>query len=138
MVTVGREVGEALLFPGASIERDFGWAPNHPVADAYRAYKAMPYDTPARAAAAALFAIRPQYEGFKTSDAGTIRVMDDGGMQWTASAEGKHRRLMVDASMKDQTIQALVELASAKPPAPGGRGGRGNVGKAAPKEPVKQ
>lgn len=140
LVSVGKEIGDALPFPGASIDKDFGWAPNHPVADAYRAFKPMPYDTPARAAAAALYAVRPQSEFFKTSDAGTIRVLDDGRTQVMPSADGKHRSLMLDPADKDQVIQTLVQLASAKPPTPAGRGGRGNFdkGKAAPKEPPKQ
>jgi purine nucleosidase len=38
MVTVGREIGEALPFPAESIERDFAWpSARHPVGDAYRA-----------------------------------------------------------------------------------------------------
>ena len=40
----GHEVGEALPFPGARLDQLFTWAPAHPVVDAYRAFKAMPYD----------------------------------------------------------------------------------------------
>ena len=42
----GREVGEALPFPGASLAKEFAWADAHPVVDAYRAFKPMPYDAP--------------------------------------------------------------------------------------------
>src|SRR5439155_26792549 len=59
IVAVGAEVGEALPFPGSSIEKDFAWSPAHPVVDAYRAYKPMPYDAPTTAMAAALYAVRP-------------------------------------------------------------------------------
>ncbi len=37
VVAVGSEVGDALPYPGASIEKDFAWSPAHPVVDAYRA-----------------------------------------------------------------------------------------------------
>ena len=43
---VGAEVGEALPYPGASIESDLSWSTAHPVGDAYRAFKPMPYDAP--------------------------------------------------------------------------------------------
>jgi hypothetical protein len=43
----GRDVGQALQFPGASVDELFRWAPAHPVADAYRAFRPMPYDAPA-------------------------------------------------------------------------------------------
>ena len=59
IVAVGSEVGDALPYPGASIEKDFAWAPAHPVVDAYRALKPMPYDAPASALAAVLYAVHP-------------------------------------------------------------------------------
>lgn len=34
IVVAGQEVGEAFPFPGASLEKDFAWAPTHPVVDA--------------------------------------------------------------------------------------------------------
>src|SRR5262245_20272567 len=34
IVAVGSEVGEALRYPGTSIEKDFSWSPAHPVIDA--------------------------------------------------------------------------------------------------------
>ena len=46
--------------PGASIEKDFAWSPAHPVVDAYRAFKPMPYDAPASALAAMLYAVHPE------------------------------------------------------------------------------
>ena len=44
MVVSGFEIGEAMKFPAARIERDFAWAADHPVVDAYRNYMKMPYD----------------------------------------------------------------------------------------------
>ena len=44
IVASGFEVGEAMKFPAARIEKDFAWAADHPVVDAYRAYMKMPYD----------------------------------------------------------------------------------------------
>ncbi len=58
--------------PGASIEKDFAWSPAHPVVDAYRAFKPMPYDAPASALAAVLHAVHPDDGYFTLSEPGTI------------------------------------------------------------------
>jgi len=116
IVAAGQEVGAALPFPGASIDKEFEEAmPGNPVARAYRAYQAMPYDAPSYALSAALYAARPKAGYFKLSDPGKISVDDSGRAVFTASAEGQHNYLIADASQKDAITQAFVELASAKP-----------------------
>lgn len=127
IVAVGTEVGTAVSFPAASIEKDFAWSPSHPVVDAYKAFKPMPYDATTTAMAAVLHAVRPQHPGFQLSDPGTITVLDNGRTKFTPSAGGKHRYLIVDPAQQSQIQQTYVELASAKPvprmprrrPAPG-------------------
>ena len=52
-------------FPGSSLDASFAWAPNHPVVDAYRAFKPMPYDAPSRALAAVLHAVSPDDNYFR-------------------------------------------------------------------------
>src|SRR5215468_493118 len=115
IVACGDEVGASLLFPASSIENDFTWAPAHPVVDAYRAYKSMPYDAPTGAMAALLYAVRPQENYFKLSDPGTISVLDDGRTKFTPSPEGKHRYLILDPEQKERVIKTYTEIASAKP-----------------------
>src|ERR1019366_3921883 len=97
IVTVGREIGEALPFPGDSIERDFAWSSGHPVVDAYRAYQTMPYDAPSWAMAAMLYAVRPNDGYFKLS----------GG--------GVRRALILDPEQKERITRTYIEMASAKP-----------------------
>jgi hypothetical protein len=118
---VGTDVGAAVPFPGASIDKDFAWSPAHPVADAYRANQAMPYDAPSTSMAAALFAIRQKENYFKVSDPGAITVQDDGSTKFTAVANGKHRYLIPDPDQKEKIQAAYVELASAKPVPRAGR-----------------
>lgn len=115
IIAAGAEIGAALPFPAASIEKDFAWSPAHPIVDAYRAFKTMPYDAPTSALAAVLAAIRPQANLFKLSDPGTITVGNDGRTKFTAAATGKHRYLILDPAQKDQVLQTYIELASAKP-----------------------
>jgi hypothetical protein len=124
IVAVGSEVGDALPYPGASIEKDFAWAPAHPVVDAYRALKPMPYDAPAAALAAVLYAVHPDDGYFKLSDPGTITVLDDGRTRFTPAADGKHRYLIVDPAQKERVLSVYSAMVSAAPAArPGRRGG---------------
>ncbi|HWB85406.1 MAG TPA: nucleoside hydrolase [Bryobacteraceae bacterium] len=118
IVCVGSEVGEGLPYPGSSIESDFTWTQNHPIVDAYRAFKPMPYDAPTSPLAALLYAVRIKENYFKLSDPGTISVLDDGRTKLTPSEQGKQRYLILDPAQKDRIIKAYVELVSAKPAPP--------------------
>lgn len=115
IVAVGSEVGEAVPFPGAAIEKDFAWSEAHPVADAYRAHRPMPYDASTTAVAAVLYAVRAKDHPFRLSQPGSITVLDDGRTKFTPSASGKHRYLIVDPAQKSALQQTYVEIASAKP-----------------------
>jgi inosine-uridine nucleoside N-ribohydrolase len=115
IIASGYEIGKALLFPASSIEKDFAWAPDHPIVDAYRAFKPMPYDAPTWAAAAALYAVHPDQGYLKLSEQGTIHVLDSGRTKFVLSPGGSHRYLILDPAQKDRIIQTFTEIASAKP-----------------------
>jgi hypothetical protein len=132
LVAVGAEVGDALPYPGASIEADFAWSPAHPVVDAYRSVKPMPYNASAAALAAVLYAVHPDNGYYTLSEPGTITVLDDGRTQFTPAPDGRHRYLMVDPAQKDQVTALYTALVSA-PPAP--RPTRGRRGGAPPTPP---
>ncbi len=112
---VGTDIGDAVLFPASSVEKDFAWSTAHPIADAYRAYKPMPYDAPTWAMAAVLYAVRPKEGYFKLSGPGGIAVLDDGRTKFTPSAEGKHQQVIFDPAQKDRILKTYTEVASAKP-----------------------
>src|SRR5262249_49506675 len=95
--------------------RDFAWSPAHPIVDAYRAYRPMPYDASAPAMAAVLHAIRPKEEYFRLSSAGIIAVLDDGRAKFTPSGQGQHRYLIADPAQTERVIKVYTEIASAKP-----------------------
>jgi hypothetical protein len=114
IVAAGTEVGDGLPFLGSSIEKDFAWAPAHPIVDAYRAFRSMPYDAPAPALAAVLYAVRPDGY-FKLSAPGMIGVLEDGRTRFTPAAEGPHRYLAIDPAQKERVVQTYAELASARP-----------------------
>lgn len=115
IIASGYEVGKALLFPAPCIEKNFTWAPDHPIVDAYRAYKPMPYDAPTWAMAPVLYAVRPEQGYFKLSEPGTIRVLDGGRTKFTPTPGGKHRYLILDPAQKERIIRTYTEIASAKP-----------------------
>jgi hypothetical protein len=117
IVFCGKEVGEALPFPGASIDKDFAWAPAHPVVDAYHAWKPGTYDFPSYDLAAILHAVHPDKGYFKLSEPGAIVVGDDGILTF-APGKGQVKSLIADPGQKEVILKLFVELASAKPPVP--------------------
>jgi hypothetical protein len=107
VIVAGEDLGQSLRFPGECIEKDFSWATNHPLVDAYRAAKAMPYDAPATAMAAVLYASHPENNFFKLSE----------------PAQGKQRQLVANPEDIGRIIQTCREVVSAKPePRRGARG----------------
>jgi inosine-uridine nucleoside N-ribohydrolase len=112
IVFSGYEIGNVLKFPATSIENDFSWAADNPVADAYRNYMRMPYDRPTWDLTAALYAIRPARGYFGLSTPGRVTVDEQGRTVFTESAGGKHRYLKLDEAQKARTLETLVLLAS--------------------------
>jgi hypothetical protein len=106
VVVTPEQLGSTLRFPASAIEKEFSWAPNHPLVDAWKATERGSEDAPATAMAAALYAARP--------DAGLFKVSESGG---------PHRQLAADPSQQARVVEAFVELASAKPNRPRPRRG---------------
>ena len=115
VVTAPGELGDAVPFPAASIDKDFAWSDAHPLVAAYRAWRPMPYDAPAAAMAAALYAVHPEGNYFKLSDPGTVDVAGDGRIRLSPAPNGKHRTLIFDPAQKDRIQQIYAETASTKP-----------------------
>ena len=124
IVMAGTELNEALPFPGASVRAGFTWAPNHPVVDAYRAFRPGPYDAPSRSLAAMLHAGSPDERYFGRSEPGTITVTDDGRTRFTPSSAGRHHYLMANPEQRERVLQAYEQLVGAEPPPRPGRGGK--------------
>ena len=105
---------EGLSFPGQCIDKDFSYVPVHPITEAYRAYKPMPYDTPALALAAMLYAVRPA-DGYFTTKPGTVSLGSDGRASFSESAGGKHMYLAAVPAKHDEIIEKFVTMVSAEP-----------------------
>lgn len=118
VVFAGGDIGEALRFPAAALEKDFAWTVNHPVVDYWRAAVPVPVDEPALDMAAILYAVRPKTEGFSLSEPGTLEISDAGEFRFTPGSTGKHRRLTVDPAKRELIVATLRELVTAKPVPP--------------------
>jgi hypothetical protein len=119
IVFCGKDVGDALPYPAASIAKDFLWPEgHHPVYDAYTAYQPMPYDAPSYDMAGVLYAVHPESGLFSLSEPGSLMVDDGGRFRFTAGGGGKVRSLMVDGARKNKIIETYIEIASAKPVPP--------------------
>ncbi|HLX77094.1 MAG TPA: nucleoside hydrolase [Terriglobales bacterium] len=115
IVVSGYEVGESMLFPATSIEHDFSYVPDHPVAEGYRLLMKMPYDRPTWDLTAALYAVWPDHGFFDLSLPGRITVLPDGGTKFTPDPQGKQRYLIVTDAQKPRTLETMILLASQPP-----------------------
>lgn len=115
LLASGFEIGRAVKFPARSIERDFAYAPHHPVVEAYRLYQKMPYDRETWDLTAALQAIRPDDGYFEMSPPGEITVGADAVTRFTPTPMGRRRYFTLPASNVGRVREALVLLASQPP-----------------------
>jgi inosine-uridine nucleoside N-ribohydrolase len=115
IVASGFEVGKSILYPASSIENDFRYTAHHPIVDAYRAYKKMPYDRPTWDLTAALYAVRPDAGYFGLSAPGAITVDDSGITHFQEATTGRHRYLVVTPEQRRKVLEAMIAFASAPP-----------------------
>lgn len=114
VVTSPFEVGIRILYPGSSIENDFGWAGLHPVVEAYKAYQPMPYDRPTWDPTAILYAVEGS-DRFTLSPAGTITVTDEGSTIFTPDENGNRRYLSVNQNQADSIKAYFVKVITSVP-----------------------
>jgi len=117
IVWSGFEIGIALPYPAASIERDFRYVTHHPLAEAYQLYSPTPHERPTWDLTSALYAVQPERGYFGLSEAGKVTVADDGFTRFTPQAKGRDRFLKLDATQISRVREALVQLCS-QPPRP--------------------
>jgi inosine-uridine nucleoside N-ribohydrolase len=115
IVASGFEIGESILYPASSIEKDFAYVPDHPIAESYRAYKEMPYDRPTWDLTSVLYAARPRGKYFGLSAPGRIVVDGEGHTRLEPRRRGPHRYLTVSPAQRKRVLAAFIELASQPP-----------------------
>jgi purine nucleosidase len=111
----GFEIGIALPYPAVSIERDFGYVPHHPLAEAYIRYIPPPHNRPTWDLTSVLYAIAGDRGYFDLSTAGRVTVEADGFTRFAESPQGSHRYLVLRPDQKPRVLEALVQLSSQPP-----------------------
>ena len=114
VVTSPFEVGIRIQYPATSIENDFGWAPQHPVVEAYKAYLPMPYDRPTWDPTAVLYAVEGG-DWFTVSEPGRIVVTDEGSTLFEADEAGTRRYLSVTDEQAKAILDHFVEVITSEP-----------------------
>lgn len=118
IVASGYEIGVAITYPASSIESDFGYVKDHPIAEAYRAYRKMPYDRPTWDLTAVMYAVRPDRGYFGLSKPGTITLDSGNVTRFAEDASGKHRYLTADPNQITRLREAFTLMVSAPPRRP--------------------
>ena len=117
MVFSGFEIGIALPYPAASIERDYGYVPHHPLAEAYIRYNPPPHNRPTWDLTSVLYAVLADRGYFDVSPRGTVTVESDGSTRFEETRSGNHAYLILRPEQKPRVLEALVQLSS-QPPRP--------------------
>lgn len=109
------EVGDAIKYPATSIEKDFAWAPHHPMVEAYKAYLPMPYDRPTWDLTSLMYVAENDNHKMSISAPGIISIDDEGYSHYQSDATGKHRYLSVDVLQAEVIKAHFVNLIKSKP-----------------------
>ncbi len=116
LIFSGFEIGIAVPYPATSIERDYGYAKHHPLAEAYYLYEPPPHNRPTWDLTSVLYAVHPDRGYFDLSAPGDVTVEKDGFTKYAANPEGRSRFLILpDAARKARVTEALVQLSSQPP-----------------------
>jgi hypothetical protein len=105
----------AAPYPHQSIERDFAYAPHHPIKDAYYAYEPPPHDRPTWDLTAVLTLFDPDARYFTRSAPGRVEVATDGYTSFTPSANGRDRYLTMTPTQSERVREAFIWLSSTPP-----------------------
>lgn len=111
----GFEIGIALPYPATSIERDYTYAPHHPLEAAYRRHNPPPHNRPTWDLTSVLVAVLGDRGYFDLSPKGTVRFAAAGATIFTPDPHGKDAYLILRKAQKPRVLEALVQLSSQPP-----------------------
>ena len=115
IVYSGFEIGLAITYPAASVERDYAYVAHHPLAEAYQLYEPTPHERPCWDLTSVLWVLRPDRDYFTLSAPGRAIVSDEGVTVFTPDPAGKHYYLIADDAQKTRCREALAQLSSQPP-----------------------
>ena len=109
------EIGIALPYPAKSIERDYGYVPHHPLAEAYIRYIPPPHNRPTWDLTSVLYGVLTDRDYFDFSPRGKVTVEADGFTRFEETSQGNHSYLILRPEQKPRVLEALVQLSSQPP-----------------------
>ena len=115
MVYSGFEIGIALPYPATSIERDYGYVPHHPLAEAYIRRNPPPHNRPTWDLTSVLYAILGDRGYFDLSPPGKVTVEADGFTRFEEASKGNHR--LSDPATRAEAARARGPGAALQPAA---------------------
>lgn len=117
MIFSGFEIGLKVLFPYASIGRDFGYVPNHPVAEAFKVFAKPGEDRANYDSTAVLQAIRPDHGYFDLSEPGLVTLGKKDVTEFKPDPQGNCRYLILKPENVARVEELLVTLSTEPPQA---------------------
>lgn len=112
IVFSGFEIGETVMYPSVSVQKDFEYVPAHPIKEAYRFYRGIENEQPTFDMNSVLQAARPDRGYYTLSEPGIVRFDEKGLTSFTPDSNGKHRYQIVDERQIAVVREALVQLAT--------------------------
>ena len=113
------EVGISICYPSQSIMDDFGWTEAHPMVEAYKVYRQMPYDEPTWDITSVLYAVEGISNGdvpyFNVVGPGRIEFSDDACTHFAPDPEEDRYFLAVDSLMCANVLGRIKEILVSKP-----------------------
>jgi inosine-uridine nucleoside N-ribohydrolase len=115
IVVIPYEIGAEVKYPAQSILQDFDWAVDHPLVEAYKVYRKMPYDRPTWDLLAVLIAIDPQPEFYSLSTTGKVSIDDSGFSSFVGCEECKHTYITAIPEQVENIKGYFIKLITQKP-----------------------
>lgn len=109
------EVGAVVSYPAASIEKDFAWTDHHPLVDAYKRYRAFPYNRPTWDLTSVYYVVEQKDNLLSTSSAGTLSVDEKGFTYFVEEKDGQHYVLSITGEHIKPLRSYFVDLIKQKP-----------------------
>lgn len=109
------DVGAKIQFPGKVIENNFNWGYNHPLVEAYKHYRPLPYNRATWDLTSVLYVTEPDSVFFNESEEGKISVTKDGYTIFKPSEGGLHTILSVDSGQINRIKEYFIRLITKKP-----------------------
>jgi inosine-uridine nucleoside N-ribohydrolase len=111
----GFEIGEAVVFPYESIQKDFQYAGNHPIPEAYNIFLPKHENRPAWDPTAVLEAVRPDRGYFDLSPPGHVKLGPKNTTTFVTDPQGNCRYLIVKPEQAIRVREVLTALVSEPP-----------------------